>query len=316
MTIDGMPFELIDRIVAGRGFVDPSIATSIETLQSAVSSRRPLCLGIAQSLRRLPAGSHVLLFTGFVVADRMPRGENDGPLGTVVLGRALQRLGLHPEVWSDPEVLDTMRWLSAECRADLPIFPIDRSRLRARMPSAAIAIEKPGRNGKGVMHTFDGLAIENGSISVDELFRAWMANGVLTVGIGDRGNEVGFGSIAGVVRAIHPHAARCRCGCAGGVVADTSSELLLPSAVSNWGAYGIAASLALLTDDPGCSVTVTEEARMLRTAAVRGCVDGVHRRGLFSVDAISGAVCLDVVRDLERLVALTRGSRDIEDACA
>jgi len=307
MTIDAAPFESIDRIVAGRGFVDPSMATSIERLQDAVSSRGPLCLRIAQSLRQLPAGSHVFLFTGFVVADRMPSGENDGPLGTIVLGRALQRLGLHPEVWSDPEVLDTMRWLSAECGADLPVLPIDRSRLRARMPSAAIAIEKPGRNDRGVMHTFDGLAIANGSISVDECFRSWMANGVLTIGIGDRGNEVGFGSIAAAVRAIHPHAGRCRCGCGGGVVADTSTKLLLPSAVSNWGAYGIAASLALLTDDSGCLVTAAEEARMLRTAAVRGCVDGVHRRGLFSVDAVNGAVCLDVVAALERLVAMARG---------
>jgi hypothetical protein len=153
-------------------------------------------------------------------------------------------------------------------------------------------------------------------VSIDELFTQWATRSVLTIGIGDRGNEIGFGSISDAVRAARPDAATCQCGCGGGVVAATATDLLLPSAVSNWGAYGIAASLGLLSRDPGCLVTPAEESRLLQTAAVRGCRDGVRRRGTFSVDAVSGSVSVAVVRALEDLVVDTLSRPKNEDACA
>ncbi len=316
MQADAAVFAEIDGIVAGRGFVDASTSTQIERLQAAAAPEAPLCLSIAEALRALPPSEDVLLFTGFVVPQRMPHGENDGPLGTVVLARALGRLGLRPEIWVDPQVLDTTAWLSAECGVNVSVRSIDAPPLKRRTPSAAIAIEKPARNRRGVMHTFDGVAFEGGSIGVDDLFDHWTNRGVLTIGIGDRGNEIGFGSIADVVRAVLPEAATCRCDCGGGVVAETLTQWLFPSAVSNWGAYGLAAALALLSGDVGCLVGPSEEARMLRISALRGCVDGVRRRGKFSVDAISGGVCLDVVRTLARVVTDALTDEEHKNACA
>jgi len=316
MRIDASPFAQIDSIVAGRGFVDSSTSARIERLQDAAAPAGPLCLSIAEALRSLGPDGDVLLFTGFVVPERMPHGENDGPLGTVVLARALKRLGLRPEIWTDPQVLDTTAWLSAECGANVGVRSLDSPHLKRRIPSVAIAIEKPGRNRRGVMHTFDGVAIEAGSISVDDLFERWTSDGVLTVGIGDRGNEIGFGRIADIVRAVLPEAATCQCGCGGGVVAETPTRWLLPSAVSNWGAYGLAAALALLSGDVGCMVRPSEETRMLQIAALRGCVDGVRRRGTFGVDAVRGGVCLDVVRTLERVVGDALEGNEQKNACA
>lgn len=294
-----LPFQQIDRVLLGRGFVAPNVCDYIQRLQAAVSTPFPLSLHIADSLRHLH-DKHVFLFTGFVVPKLYPKGENDGPLGTLALARALDRCGLSPTIWVDPPLLDNAMWLAAELGIELPIRPIELDVLRktATPPAAAIAIEKPGRNSKGVMHTFDGIAIEGGSIPIDELFLQWQAAKTVTIGIGDRGNEVGFGTLQETVVELSPSSATCRCGCGGGVVSSTSTQLFLPAAVSNWGAYGIAAALAILEDNETLLHLPGEEERLLHVAAVRGCVDGVRRRGGFGVDGLAGQTSISVVRAL------------------
>ena len=296
-------FDAIDRIVAGEESSVPEVFRYIRALQHEIGEGAPLCERIA---RRLAALEHrtVFLFSGFVVPDLYPQGENDGPLGTLALARALQRLGARSIVWVDPELLDTVRWLAGELRCPLPIHPIRISALkpRAAEPDAVIAIEKPGINSAGRMHTFDGAAIRGGSISIDALFNAWRERGALTLGIGDRGNEIGFGKWATTVQRLRPDTTTCRCGCGGGVVSTTETDLLLPAAVSNWGAYGLAAALALITSNASLLLHPTEERRLLQVAAVRGCVDGVYRRCGFGVDGIDGDTSVDVVRSLHDLV--------------
>ncbi|MFC2095209.1 glutamate cyclase domain-containing protein [Candidatus Bipolaricaulota bacterium] len=311
------PFEEIDCAVAGSGFVDRQVTDYITDLQAAASVDQPLTHQIASHLISLRDGE-VFLFTGFVVPDRYPQGENDGPLGAIALARALDRIGMKPTIWVDQQLLDTARWLAAELRVETPIRAIDLVELNriTNHPSAAIAIEKPGQNEKNTMHTFDGIAIESGSIPIDSLFVRWDEADVLTIGIGDRGNEIGFGTLRDQVVRLRPETATCRCGCGGGVVSSTRTQLFLPAAVSNWGAYGIAASLGILCDNEALLLKPHEEARLLQVAAVRGCVDGVRRRGGFGVDGISGQTSVAVVEELGRIATRVIKAGDNENACA
>jgi D-glutamate cyclase len=301
-SLHPLPFQQIDRVLTGDGFVDPSVSDVIQCLQDALSEPIPLSLHIANSLRQL-SGKQVFLFTGFVVPKLYPKGENDGPLGTLALARALDRCGLIPTIWVDPQLQDTAMWLAAELGIELPIRPIELDVLRriSPPPAAAIAIEKPGQSANGVMHTFDGIAIEGGSIAIDKLFLEWQAAETTTIGIGDRGNEVGFGALRETVLQLSPSSSICRCGCDGGVVSSTSAKLFLPAAVSNWGAYGIAAALAILEGNETLLLLPSEEERLLHVAAVRGCVDGVHRRGGFGVDGLAGQTSIDVVQKLQEI---------------
>ena len=293
-------FQQLDRIVAGHGVVSEATAETIAALQRAASPERPCTLHVATCLLKLPKDP-VAVFTGFVVPDRFPHGENDGPLGAVALARALRRVGARAELLVDPPLVDTVRWLAAEINAEIPVAAITPDTLAdPTRYAAAIAVEKPGMNEKGFMHTYDGQRIVGGSPSIDGVIQRMNATGRLTASIADRGNEVGFGGLRDLVCELIPKANACACGCGGRIAAATPARLLLPSAVSNWGAYGIAAALAALTKDRSLLLLPKEEERMLKVAAVRGCRDGVRRKGLFGVDGIPGDASVGIVARLAR----------------
>jgi len=300
------PFAEIDRLVCGAGIVPEKIASRARALQAAArrrTSEAPLSSTIVDALLT-HRGRRVALFTGFVVPESYPGGENDGPLGTVALARALKRTGFDVAVYADPQVLDHTTWLAAEIGADVRVAPIPEfaSAGFADAFDVGIAIEKPGENSVGHLHAWSGRRIEEGSISIDGLFGRLSAGGKPTVAIGDRGNEIGFGAIYDEVLSLVHEARRCTCGCGGGTAAVTPADHLYPAAVSNWGAYGLCAGLALATGDRSLALRPEEEERLLNVAAVRGCRDGLLKTVAFGVDGISGSVSIRIVDALEELV--------------
>ena len=124
--------QRIDRTVSGEGHVEPPVASYIQRLQQALAQPKPLTLQIARQLLAL-RGRVAYLFTGFVVPGLYPEGENDGPLGTLVLARALHLAGLVPTVWVDPQLLENMAWLAAELGISSPIRAIDLAQLEERL---------------------------------------------------------------------------------------------------------------------------------------------------------------------------------------
>src|SRR6185436_14111832 len=90
------------------------------------------------------------------------------------------------------------------------------------------------------------------------------ARGALTVGIGDGGNEVGFGRIPSVVREVMPAGDTCMCPCGGGSAAAVATDVLVVGAISNWAAYGVAAMIGWLADRPDALVTADDVERMIR----------------------------------------------------
>ena len=83
---------------------------------------------------------------------------------------------------------------------------------------------------------------------------------------------------------------------------DLARVIFIPAAVSNWGAYALAAAIALLTGHSACALEPEEERRMLNVAAVRGCCDGIRRRGAFGIDGLDGEASVRVVAALRDLV--------------
>jgi len=305
------PYVEIDRLVCGAGFVASETASRAGALQAAVRrklSDRSICASIVSSL--LPyrqAEGRIALLTGFVVPETFPRGETDGPLGTIVLARALHRVGFSPTIYADTQVLDHMTWLAAEIGADVTVRSIPDATPFGFVAEtdAVVAIEKPGENVHGYLHDWGGRRIDTGSTSVDSWFVEMNRAGKLTIAIGDRGNEIGFGAVRDELLALVPQARRCSCGCGGGVAAVTPATLLYPAAVSNWGAYGLCAALALSAGDPSLPIRPEEEARLLNVAAVRGCRDGLRMTAAFGVDGIDGSVSIQFVERLRHLVAVT-----------
>ena len=292
------PFAELDRLACGAGFVPEETAMRTRALQAA--THRPVPGGaLTEAIARtLLSHRHdrVALFTGFVLPDAFPCGENDGPLGTVALARALDRAGFDVTICADPPVVDGVTWLAAEIGVGIPIasIPSEPAAL-ADSFDVAFAIEKPGVNAAGHLHTWDGRRIEGGSVPIDSLFENLTAAGKLTIAIGDRGNEIGFGTIREELLSLVPEARRCTCGCGGGTAAVTAAALLFPAAVSNWGAYALSAALALELADRTLLHLPEQEERLLNVAAVRGCRDGLLRTAAFRVDGISGSISIRIV---------------------
>jgi len=269
----------------------------------------PLVLaGARRLIDPVTSGDVVVLATGNVVGPSyMPGGETDGPGGTAILARALRLgLGAIPVIVTDipaggqtetvmraagfvattPENLQRSKQEFAEQRErrlmattvfELP--PEDEgSQKQARWimdafrPKAVIAVEKSSMNEKGHYHSSTGFNTSAVKGRADFLFRIAEQENILTIGIGDGGNEIGYGVIQDVVKRFKPYGDKCRCPCGGGIAAATGTDVLITADVSNWGAYGLAAALLLLLEKPELIHDDDLELRVLEATARAGLI--------------------------------------------
>jgi hypothetical protein len=110
------------------------------------------------------------------------------------------------------------------------------ARWRASGVTHAIAIERCGRAADGKTYTMRGIDVSASAILLDDLFTGgdWVR-----IAIGDGGNEVGMGALSReLIAASVPNGAKIAC--------VTPADHLVVCGVSNWGAYGLLAALALL----------------------------------------------------------------------
>jgi hypothetical protein len=236
----------------------------------------------------LLAANHILarcprravIYTGMVVPRFMPAGETDGPLGAAALARTLAAIGCTTTVVIEPEIAPLMRRLGEVVGANEMVVResdsfADEAAVRAFASEMdlGIAIEKLGGNEQGVRHTVGGNAVVTGDQWADAGIDQVRRSGGFTIGIGDNGNEIGFGKIAEQIRRLVPYGEVSRSG-HGGILAHQSCDLLIPCAVSNYGGYAITAALACLIERPELCVTADEIETMLRDAIGMGCVNG------------------------------------------
>ncbi len=320
--------ESVDKLIT----VDVPCRGVIHNLYSEAKKihSRPLTLEGAEALRRRTSpGDRVLITTGFLIPPTMAP-ETDGPLGALILSRALNAsLGLRTIIMGEDEVLSLITKLakaigmetsfakvsrSGEDVVRLSSFPKDEESafrrfaetLKELEPSALIAIEKAGRNGKGVYHNMRGMDVSSRTAKVDHLFIEAERRGILTIGIGDGGNEIGMGSIAEAVRRHVPFGAVCNCPCRGGIAAATGVDILVVATVSNWGAYGIAANLLALTGRGQMMHEGEVERLLLSKAYEAGAVDGATRRNAPTADGLSSETHAQIVEILKTM--LTKGT--------
>jgi hypothetical protein len=271
----------------------------------------PISRRIAVRLGELDR-SRVAIFTGVVIPPHLPMAEIDGPIGAIVLGRSLAMLGHDVEVVVESCQVGPSQELVAQAGVD-GVAVVDGALWTAHGArlGAAIAIEKISANRRGVRHSVLGTPIDAGDPATDRTFTELLARGVLTIGIGDAGNEIGFGSLQDEVAEILGRAAACRCGCPDGIVAATATELVLPAAISNLGAYGLAAALSLHLERAELGPTPELVSTLIEAAPRLGFLDGatldpdfrgddgVPLEALRAFVIIMGAIVDQSLRDME-----------------
>jgi len=278
-------------------------------LYEAVRGDEAVSFGIASALLAKP-GVKIGIFTGAAVPDHLPNGENDGPIGSVVLARALAKLGYNVSVYTEIESLEPTREFAKLIGCAVPIEELERApgaqhtRLSGEL-DVAFTIEKAGVNEKGVQHSINGNSRLGTRAVMDGIITAMNDAGKLTIGIGDGGNEIGFGKVFELAQEILPFGKKCACGCGGGIVTSTATTYLYPVAISNWGAYALAAALAIGAERPEIALKPAEEEKLLKRAIELDCRDGGTGKAVFAVDGVSGEASMAFVRLLEELVSVT-----------
>jgi hypothetical protein len=289
----------------------------------------PLALTAAQCLHQVAPGSTVVIATGFCHPERLPCGETDGPPGAAALARAVL-LGLAATPWLIGEAAITapmeaciqslgLRLHAAPAATNAAVsgivfqaFPTEaRAAQEAAVhliehvrPAAVVVTEKVGPNHLGVAHSAMGFAIPDGArFPVEYVLDAAHAAGIPTIGVGDNGNDIGFGIIEDIVRRYKPYGDVCQCPCGGGLATVTKTSSLVTAAVANWGAYGIVTCLAALRRQPELLHSAATERQMLDACVQAGAADGITGRLEATVDALPAAVHTSIVELLHALIA-------------
>jgi hypothetical protein len=288
----------------------------------------PLALTAAQSLMQVTAGQPVVIATGFCHPQRLPKGETDGPPGAAALAHAVLH-GLKATPWligeeaiADPLVACTQslgvplqhHTVAAHTApgAIFQAFPTEAQAaqdaahqlIEQVQPAAIVVTEKVGPNHLGVAHSAMGLAIPEGArFPVEYLLDVAHAAGIPTIGVGDNGNDIGFGIIEDVVRRYKPYGDVCQCPCGGGLATVTKTTTLVTAAVANWGAYGIVTCLAALCGQPELLHSAATELHMLDACVQAGAADGITGRLEATVDGLPASVHASIVELLHALLA-------------
>jgi hypothetical protein len=307
----------------------------IRALHGAARERfeSPLCHAAARRiLEAVPAGGRVAVLTGFPEFPWIGRGvaETDGPVGAAVLARSLVKARdavcvLPCERHFAPAIEAAIRGIGlapvhADAAAVRPGDPVavveiaDRAPdaqawLDRHRPSLVVAIERPGRSATGTYHSMSGTNVAHCLEELESLFTAAAARGVLTVGIGDGGNEVGMGGLRDVVEADVPRGAVCGCGCGGGIAAQSSAGALVTAVLANLGASAVAASLALLTGRREVLPSPELEMRSLAACAASGAVDGQHGESVESADGLGRSAYAGILEAIAAIVERQLGGR-------
>ena len=265
----------------------------------------PISLQIIQALADRP-GARVGIFTGAADPVKFPKGENDGPLGSAALARCLDMLNYHVCIYTEPECVGGVQMALDVLGSSVPIVKLEKGPgtqydTIAQELDVAITIEKLGSNSKGILHNLSGNKRNDIRAVMDDIVLQMNSMGKLTVGIGDGGNEIGFGNLYEQARYFVPGATNCKCGCGGGIVTTTRVSICYPVAISNWGAYAIMAALACWYKRPELALTPEEEHKMLTQGVNFGLVDGgtgQHRYGLDGIDGDASVACVRLLQEI------------------
>jgi hypothetical protein len=287
----------------------------LQVYQQVRAAGLPLSYQVAQALLAQPVG-HVGFLAGLVFPPHLPNGEIDGPVGSVVLGHSLSMLGHRVTVFVEEPIVPVMEALTGVLGLD-QIQIVDAWSVAdnewdkiADDLDALIAVEKLGVNRKGQRHAITGVPFDSGYPYADHLVKRLNAQNKLTIGFGDGGNEIGFGSVFDLARQIVPHGRDCGCPCGDGIITSTATRFLFPASTSNFGAYGVAAALALQTRCLEILPRPEDEIPLLEAALDAGCLDGGSGRRIAAEDGIPAETAVAVLRILETIVGKSQETFD------
>jgi D-glutamate cyclase len=239
----------------------------------------------------------------FIPTANPPAFETDGPLGAAFLLRAFLPLGATAFLLSEFELLHVFRalaiqghgvdWLEggiptrerSESLKDDDCYADKTQSVFTQGISHLLAIERVGPSSDGRSYSMRGRDITSFTSPAERLFKVWpsVKPELVTIGIGDGGNEIGMGKIPHetIVKNI-PNGDLIHC--------RVATDHLIVAGVSNWGAYALAAGVYVLrgVNPPPDLFDPDREREILEVMVREGpLVDGVTGKQTATVDGLS-----------------------------
>ncbi len=240
-------------------------------------------LPAAQSLT---TAGHVLITTGFYI---LTAGviETDGPPGAIIMAHALATMGKSVSIVVDSHSAKIMQsgldaiGSQVELRTVEPNQSIDPEAILRPETTHLVALERPGKAADGCYYNFRGMDISAFVAPMDDLFGyARRSRKIVTIGIGDGGNELGLKLVSDNVdrhvKTVRP------------ISCKTAADFCICAGVSNWGGYGIAALLSHLTKR-NLMPAPDRLIALLDAIVAAGAVDGVTGSRAATVDGLRSA---------------------------
>lgn len=268
------------------------------------------------------------ILTGFYIPTALPQAcETDGPLGTALLARGLAASNIPVRVVTDSFSSRAVQAaLDVEClkgcqlsnrkECDIPLDVVNKELVPTvaslleewkqrdqggegnRGITHVISVERAGPARDGHTYNMRGKDIGNWNADLDRLF---IGGHWKTIGIGDGGNELGMGSIPfDVVKENIQNGDQIACA--------VPCDHLIVCGVSNWGAWGLTAALAVLRQDWHEALMMWFEKEWsltcLRECVEKGpAVDGVSGRQTLSVDGLDWNYHTDVLENIRQIAS-------------
>lgn len=270
------------------------VERNLRGMQQLQPHLRPGYVLRAARLFNLPAGSTVLIGTGFPVRStfEIDTFETDGPVGAIALYQCAVQIGLKPVILcGDP--------LFSVLKAHYQCYPLSVNQYRQLpqraeqvlaelKPALVLAIERPGFSANGRYHNMRGEDISERCASFDHFLEQARCP---TLAIGDGGNEIGMGNVTTALSQLNitPSVTEC-------------DELVIAD-VSNWAAWGIIAMLSLLRGENLLSGAALLP--ILTFLVDNGCIDGVTRQATLTEDGLPYQAGAALISRLQALVTRT-----------
>ncbi|HLZ10685.1 MAG TPA: glutamate cyclase domain-containing protein, partial [Chloroflexota bacterium] len=229
-----------------------------------------------------------LICTGFFIPQGNPPAfETDGPLGVAFLLRTFRYCKIGYLLHGELDVRNAIAMALEGTGVPTIGFPLHDI-------GHVIAVERAGPAADKKYYTMRGIDISD--------FLTWNLKWPLeslrTIGIGDGGNEIGMGKIPHetIVKNI-PNGDLIHC--------RVATDHLIVAGVSNWGAYALAAGVALLRGVklPAELFDPERERAILQTMVDAGpLVDGVTGKQTATVDGLSWEEYIRPLLEIARIV--------------